>query len=87
MQLQPIQTISQAISYIQSLPINRQQEMVELISIFQRQETQKKPCNNVGAFYQSWKKWHTENQEFLDNDDTWLDTKDRNDIGREVNFE
>lgn len=42
MQLQPIQTISQAISYIQSLPINRQQEMVELISIFQRQETQKK---------------------------------------------
>lgn len=34
MQLQSIQTISQAINYIQSLPINRQQEMVELISIF-----------------------------------------------------
>lgn len=87
MYTEPIQNITQAITYIQSLPVSRQQEMVAWIKAFQSQEVNTQSQSNIDAFYQSWQQWHKESQAFLDNDVSWADTRDKNDVGREVSFE
>lgn len=86
MQTQPITSINQAVNYIQSLPISMQQEMIDWINVFQS-EIEKDEMNTSQNFFESWQNWHDKSEIFLDNDNSWADTKDRNDIGREVNFE
>ncbi|STZ08193.1 Uncharacterised protein [Moraxella caprae] len=86
MQTQPITSINQAVNYIQSLPISMQQEMIDWINVFQS-EIGKDKMNTSQNFFESWQNWHDKSEVFLDNDNSWADTKDRNDIGREVSFE
>ncbi|MBE9578794.1 MULTISPECIES: hypothetical protein [Moraxella] len=86
MQTQPIQNINQVIGYIQSLPINRQQKMIDWINVFQS-EIEKDEMNANQNFFELWQNWHDKSEMFLDDDNSWADTKDRNDIGREVSFE
>ncbi|UZA17293.1 hypothetical protein LP109_02940 [Moraxella bovis] len=53
MQTQPITSINQAVNYIQSLPINRQQKMIDWINVFQS-EIEKDEMNASQKFFESW---------------------------------
>ncbi|MFA9485813.1 MULTISPECIES: hypothetical protein [unclassified Moraxella] len=66
MQTQPIQNTNQAVAYIQSLPINLQQELVDWINVFKEQHITDE-MTATEKFYEGWQTWHKENQEFLDN--------------------
>ncbi len=37
--------------------------------------------------YTRWKEWHDEHKEFLDNDTSWADVRDKNDFGRKAFWE
>lgn len=81
----PIQNTNQAIHYIQSLPVNLQQELLDWINVF-KEKHRDDEMTATEKFFEGWQAWHKENQTFLDNDVSWADTKDKNDIGREVSF-
>lgn len=86
MHAQPIQNTNQAVAYIQSLPINLQQELIDWINVFKEKHIADE-MTATEKFYGAWQTWHNDNQEFLDNDTSWADTKDKTDVGREVSFD
>lgn len=86
MKTKSIQTLGQAVDYIQSLPINCQQKMIDWINVFQS-EIEKDELNTSQDFFEKWQAWHHSSQAFLDNDNSWADTKDKSDVGKEVVFE
>lgn len=57
----PIQNTNQAVAYIQSLPINLQQELVDWINVFKEKHIDDEPKINA------WQVWKKENQAYLDN--------------------
>lgn len=46
-----------------------------------------KKASNSANFFQAWEKWHEESKEFLDDDVSWADVRDKSDTGRDVIFE
>ncbi len=45
-------------------------------------ETKQANSQNLDVF-ERWQKWHDEHKEFLDDDTSWADVRNKNDFGRE----
>lgn len=92
-----IQTLGQAVDYIQSLPIEQQKQVFVLIDDFmlsQNHLTETEPTDLQKSFAE-WEKYHQkmvntfDENEMTDEefDEFWASLRDKNDTGREMVFE
>lgn len=58
--MQVIENTSQAVAYIQSLPVNLQQELIDWINAFQEKQSNNKPKPTA------WQVWKKEHQVYLE---------------------
>ncbi len=98
MQLEQTNTLNQAMINLQSLSSAKRQEVFDFIDFLRNKQAhdvastplpdaiQQADNKNLDNF-ERWQQWHEKNKQFLDNDSSWADVRDKRDCGREFSWD